>query len=362
LDNKFKNAETKLEIFLQFLSKIDISKLNVKFNNVEIEGGYGSNNSADLLKILNLSDLKRPINALKTVLQSNPIYIFIDELDTGWNNTKEAKNFISGLISATLKINSLQNVSAFLSLRHDMFNNLSEVFNDAEKIRGQIEFIKWDVDQLKGLICERIKDNEEVQKLYKLNGHLSYNEILGLVFEDGAFEYLVENTLHRPREIINFSNSAIEKYSDTYQSRYLFEKRIDKETIDIAAETFCQNRFNDFCAEYNYEYPNIRDLLINFEGAKAVNNKNDFLSILEDGVILFSDGHTENIWINSYMNNPEKLMIKLFEIGFLKISVSNLNDFFAYYERRPLNYKNVKYVRVNNVFARALNCTRMPKI
>jgi hypothetical protein len=62
------------------------------------------------------------------------------------------------------------------------------------------------------------------------------------------------------------------------------------------------------------------------------------------------------------MNNPEKLMIKLFEIGFLKISVSNLNDFFAYYERRPLNYKNVKYVRVNNVFARALNCTRMPKI
>lgn len=358
LDHKLKDAETKLEVFFKILSKVDVSKLNIKFKGVEIQHENSKKNADELMNIFNLKDLKKPDNALKRILIKYPVYIFIDELDTGWNNSKEAKNFINGLISASLYINAYENVNVFLSLRQDMYNNLSEVFSDAEKIRGQIEFLNWDKETLVGIICKRIKDNKEVRYKTKNIEYLSNIEVLNFIFEEKAFDFILESTLYRPREVINLCKYSIEKYHETYRSRNLYNKKIEIDTIKLVIHQFSTDRFNDFCAEYNYEFPYIKELLIQFEGKKSTYEKKELVDILQESIMSFSEVSNDFDWANKFFDYPEKLLIRLFEIGFFRICTStNKLNFFAYYEKKPLSYRNINQVQINTIFARALDCS-----
>jgi len=242
LKNKFRDTQTKLELFLDILSKIDISKINIKYKGVEISGSKKDNPTKKLISLYNLDDIKKPLRALEQLTQQHPIYLFIDELDTGWNNTKEAQNYISGLITASIKINNINGVNVFLSLRQDMYNNLSMAFNDTEKIRDEIEFINWDKNSLIAIICSRIADNKEIASQLKHLSYISNTEILSFLFEENVFDYLLSGTLHRPREVIHYCNLSIDAYAETFLERKLFNKKIDKETIDIVSHKFSRDR------------------------------------------------------------------------------------------------------------------------
>ena len=64
----------------------------------------------------------------------------------------------------------------------------------------------------------------------------------------------------------------------------------------------------------------------------------------------------EQDWIKEYYVNTQKLLVKLFQIGFIKISLSNEKLFYAYFEKQPQNFNNVKFVQINKVFANVLDC------
>lgn len=356
LENNFKDADTKLEVFLTFLAKINISRLKLSYKGLSLENRIEDNNAKELINLLDMKDIRKPLKALENIVRFHPIYMFIDELDTGWDNTGEAKNFISGLIYAATKINNIKDVSVFLSLRQDMYNNLTDIFKDTEKIRDEMEFLKWEQDLLKALICNRIVQNREVHVKFKDAGYMSHEDILSLVFEENVFEYILGCTLQRPREVIHFCNKALERYDDTYLSRGLFNKKIDKKVILEIKEKFSYDRLNDFCAEYNYELPMIKTLLVSFEGCAGLFTFPEFIESLETALLHFIEDNGELDWIKLYINNPKKLLKKLFYIGFLKLSVSSKNSFFAFYENNPLNFNNVEYVQINEVFKPALKC------
>lgn len=355
LNNKFRDAETRLEIFLDFLHRIDVTKINIEYKGFKVSNSKKDSPTKKLISLYNLEDIRKPLRALEQIAEQHPIYMFIDELDTGWNNTKEAQNFISGLISASIKINNISGVTVFLSLRQDMYNNLSSAFSDTEKIRDEIEYINWSKDLLVSVICNRISDNKEIQTKTNHLGYISNEDILNLIFEDKTFDYLLSGTLYRPREIIHYCNLALEKYAETYLSRKLYNSKIDNETIDLVSQTFSRNRYSDFCAEFKHEYPELKNLLDNFEGSFDTYPKNSFYHKLEECMFYFIETNPDKDWVKPFLDEPNKLMVKLFEIGFIKISI-NSEDFYAHFERKPQNYNNVKFVKLNKVFAIALDC------
>ena len=63
-------------------------------------------------------------------------------------------------------------------------------------------------------------------------------------------------------------------------------------------------------------------------------------------------------WLKPFWEKPIKLATKLFEIGFIKINITNNPyDYFAYYEKNsPHNFSIVKSVKINNIFRSALQC------
>jgi len=183
ISNNFILEEDKLSLLIDYLEKISLEKNQLTFDARKInkKNSIGST----LSKILNYSDLNRPINALKEIANSHPISIFIDELDTGWNNTKESKHFISGLISAAMQLNCIENINVYLSLRKDMYDNLADVFYDTEKIRDNVEFIEWSKVRLKNLINKRLLDNQSIADFLKSN-QLVDSKAIDLVFEPDA--------------------------------------------------------------------------------------------------------------------------------------------------------------------------------
>lgn len=356
LKNKFRDSQTRLELFLDFLSRIDVTKLNIEYKGFKVSTDGKQSPTKKLVSLYNLVEIRKPLSALEQITSQHPIYIFIDELDTGWNNTKEARNFISGLISGSIRINNIEGITVFLSLRQDMYNNLSNAFSDTEKIRDEMEFIEWDKDSLIAIICNRVKDNPEVKEKTKHLEYVSHNEILSLIFEDGTFEYLLTNTLHRPREVIHFCNLAIDEFSDSYISKRLFGSKINNKIIDAVGKRFSKDRYSDFCSEFNHEFPEIKSFLDNFEGEYREYPKDAFLHKLEECILFFDEKHVDLDWTTEYFGSANKLLIKMFQIGFIKISVSNKDSYFAYFEKQPNNFNNVKYVKINKVFANALDC------
>lgn len=356
LKNKFRDTQTRLELFLDFLSRIDVTKLNIEYKGFKVSTDGKQNAAKKLVSLYNLEEIRKPLSALEQITFQHPVYVFIDELDTGWNNTKEAKNFISGLITGSIRINNLSGITVFLSLRQDMYNNLSTAFNDTEKIRDEIEFIEWDKDSLIAIICNRIKDNPEVRSLTKNLEYISYNEILSLLFEEGSFEHLLQGTLNRPREVIHYCNLCISEYGKSYFTKRLSGKKINNEIIDIVSKRFSKDRYVDFCAEFNHEFPEIKSFLDNFEGSFRNYPKDTFLHKLEECILFFDEKHVDLDWTTEYYGNANKLLVKLFQIGFIKLSINDSESYFTYFEKQPQNFNNVKFVQINKVFANVLDC------
>ena len=353
--NDFKNPGSGLEVFLKFLSTIAKAKITVKYDEFMVGGSLPPN---AYVNMLNMNDIKQPLRALEAIASTYPIHIFIDELDTGWNNTNEAKNYVSGLLYAAMKLNGYLNISVYLSLRQDMYNNLSSIFKDTEKIRDDIEFLKWDKAQLEALICRRSKDNKEVKEIYNGIEYVSNREILNLIFEEGVFEYILKNTLQRPRELIHFCSQAIERYSETYLERQLYNKKIDLETIKSIENRISLDRLNDFCKEYDDEFNHIDSIIWHFEGCYIKYTLPHFINTLEDAMISLDEQYPALEWLKPFWEKPIKLATKLFEIGFIKINITNNPyDYFAYYEKNsPHNFSIVKSVKINNIFRSALQC------
>jgi hypothetical protein len=337
-----------LSVLSGFLRKLDLSKINVK-------GGENKVIESDrqLAKHLNMKDVTAPLSALNNILATHPLYIFIDELDTGWNNTDEAKNFLIGLFTAVYEINRINNIQVFVSLRQDMYDNLLNFLPNTEKMRDDMEFLSWDKQNLKSLLSKRILSNlpDKFNEMYT-------DESLQILFDNSGkvdekvIDFIINHTMYRPREVIQFCNECLDEYVKRYNKPFQwlytdmeiedYGKKIDFEIVKNVEYKFSNYRLEDFCKEYDFELPKIRFVLLRFEGCMEFFSKEEFFIKLEHIMLEFTDKFGIDNWIGETELKAEKLMEILFKIGFIKIYVPSYNKYRAYYQTTILNFDKVE--------------------
>ncbi|MEL7225846.1 MAG: hypothetical protein AAGL17_13585, partial [Cyanobacteria bacterium J06576_12] len=134
-------------ILVNYLKRIERVKIE------SYEGGIRS----DLQALYDLEEIKVLLPSLKNVLGNTRITILVDELDKGWDNSEDAKYFLAGLFQATQKINLLDpNLRIYISIRQELFDNIPQIYEDAQKIREDVEVIRWGKNELLELIALRI--------------------------------------------------------------------------------------------------------------------------------------------------------------------------------------------------------------
>ena len=223
----------------------------------------------------------RIIDEIKSLLhnewpQGKQMRILIDRLDDSWDASKESEQLIIGLLKAANELNAIFSGKIIITifLRSDIYDNL--FFDDQDKLRQNEETLYWNSDDLKAVVCERVRvslglnepDNNKVwQNLFSPKAYRS---------RASAEKYIIDRTFKRPRDIISFVRFAIEvAVRNGHSIIETNDTRIAEE------EKYSQSKYKDLIIEYQKQFSYIKDLLDSLSGSLHKLFKDELLKRLE---------------------------------------------------------------------------------
>ncbi|HOW54125.1 MAG TPA: hypothetical protein PLR60_05650 [Syntrophorhabdaceae bacterium] len=312
--------------------------------------------TAELRRLYSLEEIEPLINDIEAACRNKKVIVLIDELDKGWDASEDAIAFVSGLFQAAVSINNkLNSVKILISLRKELYENIPTLYEDAQKVRDIIETIEWDEPKLLELIARRV-----IKKLPGLQLD-SYENIWNSVFSEvldyrqtKSFNYIVDRTLYRPREIIQYCNDVAE-----YSRRMLIPPPLpfNYKHIAEAEYGYSESRLKDICAEYRFQFPGLQSLMETFRG-QSYNYDRESLEdhLLKVIVGEFQISREASSWCGSL--DPETLVDILWSIGFIRAqAVGGLkarrrsgSEYLGSHQISSLNLRNIKRFHVHPMF------------
>jgi energy-coupling factor transporter ATP-binding protein EcfA2 len=312
-DNFYGAQSTPIDAFISYLKRLEGVKI----------GPYEASVKArELRRLYKLEEINELLPVLNEVCAKNSIVIFVDELDRGWDASEDAQAFVSGLFQAALSINqTTPNFKVLVSLRKELYDNIPALYEDAQKVWDLIEVIEWDEPSLFDMITRRIRHS-----LKEMGGRKSgewsedkvpSDEVWSAVFAETleyrktkSFNYMIDRSLYRPRELIQFCNIAKEK------AKQAGALPIDYQIISEAEFSYSENRTKDIAAEYKFQYPGLLSVFEAFRGRVYTFEREDleFLALQ----ITLGDIPTsaEASWVKD--QDAEFMIDALWQVGFLR--------------------------------------------
>ena len=361
LDSYEKKQLREIRIFLSRNNEIDktvlqkvISLFNIfsKFSAKlpgGVEAGFETRQAEANHDLSDMLDkLEEAVSVILKKLQDFSISILVDELDDIWDSTEESKPLIIGLLNAIRKLNSSfnPNVVILVFLRSDIWDGLS--FSDKDKFRSANERISWSDNELKLLIATR---GRILAKLvdFELN---EVNQVWERLFDssvDGndSFKYIVDRTLKRPREVIQFCNLALSIAQDDNN------EKISTRNIKVAEARYSTWKLDDLVNEFQVQYPFLSDLLNVFQGFEHTFSKKD-IDVRYSGA---QEAIIKKFPELSFLDLDSFLQL-LFAIGFIGVRVNGNNIYLHDDPDQPriilANLKNVEALVIHPAFHLAL--------
>jgi hypothetical protein len=206
------------------------------------------------LLVANSQDIKALAEALSNYLvvsRKNNIWMLIDNLDKGWPvtlATSEDILIIRCLLEATRKIQrqlELRHLDLFsiVFVRNDIYQHL--IIDPADRGKNTAVLLEWnDPDVFKEILRRRIASSTAIDQPFDiLWQHFFETHVNGVE----SYSYILERTLMRPRELLQFTreciNIAINRGHD----------KVIQDDILKAEESFSE----DLLVDVNYELKDI---------------------------------------------------------------------------------------------------------
>lgn len=302
-DNFKDTQDNPISVLISYLKRLEGVKIG------SYEAGLKTRELDRLYKVDQLAPLMEP---LRQLLSRQKVHVFIDELDKGWDNSEDARAFVSGLFQATNSLNELsQGLTVYVSLRQELYNSIPVLYEDAQKYTDVIHILEWDEASLLEVIAKRIRYC--LADLSPGSDLDAWNEVFAPILQyrqTKSFNYIVDRTLYRPREIIQFCTTALEEARDEKTAP------IDYSVISTAEVRYSDSRVNDIAAEYRFQYPGLLAIFNVFRGRPYTLEREELEALclaLCTGEISVGD---EAKWVLD--QEPELLIDVLWRIGFFR--------------------------------------------
>ena len=268
--------------------------------------------SKELFRLYKLDEIEPLLPCIAEICNRQKVVVLVDELDRGWDASEDAKAFVAGLFQAAVSINEVTKpVRVLVTLRKELYDSIPSLYEDAQKYRDVMETLDWDETMLLELVAKRIR--HAVPSLSSSDDTDCWNSVFVDTLDyRGAksFNYLVDRTLYRPREIIQFCTDALE------ESRSAGIWPIEYRVISQAESGYSEARTNDIAAEYRFQYPGLSSIFDVFRG-RSYGFKRDELEPLCLSITTGEYGlHKDAAWVHN--QDPELLIEILWRIGFLR--------------------------------------------
>lgn len=231
-------------------------------------GNYeASLKTRELQRLYRLEELQPYLESLNSVCGERGAVVLVDELDKGWDASEDAIAFVAGLFQAAISIRQhTPNISILLSLRKELYDNIPSLYEDAQKVRDLVEEISWDEVRLKQLMARRIEHALGAERVSESDDDEIWEMLFAETLEyrqNKSFNYMIDRTLYRPREIIQFTSDVVAKAAESAT-----EPPLNYQVISAAEITYSEHRLKDIAAEYRFQYPGLLDVFETFRGMR----------------------------------------------------------------------------------------------
>lgn len=214
-------------------------------------GEFGLTMEKEIIDSSNIVVLREVIN--QCILENEhkvDIIVLVDDLDLGWNNSEISNEVLKGLLSAASAIR-IDHIFPIVFLRDDIYSILMSKIQHADKYRN-IERIRWEKEKLIDVLRKRIDFNYIGAGIKFDNGEdLFYKIFPSTVGTSNCNNWLVERTLSRPRELIQFARIYTEMMTGDQP---------DPEVMKSAESEYSSMKLEDVCAEFSNQYPDLRKI------------------------------------------------------------------------------------------------------
>jgi hypothetical protein len=264
----------------------------------------------ELEKLYKLEEIQHLLPALKEVAHRRRVIVLVDELDRGWDASEDARAFVAGLFQACISLNCLHdNLRVYMSLRRELYEEIPEVYEDAQKYRDLIETVRWNNVSLLKLIANRIRHS--LPALADHDDRACWDTLFYAAPGGGSFQYMIDRTLYRPREIIQFCTLTLECARD---SRIPVPLR--HTAVREAEYSYSRERTRDITAEYRFQYPGLLSVLEAFRGKNSIFSRDDIELLCLELITRELPARGTDGWLDAC--TPESLVEILWDAGFLR--------------------------------------------
>jgi hypothetical protein len=255
---------------------------------------------------------------LKNAFTGRTIYVAIDDIDKRWDPRFEpSAAWLRGLLDEMNRMRKFfgPTLRTAVFLREDMFDSMKQ--EDTSYSNRSISALRWDREQLSEVISARIEflmDHRFETSRDAWNAVFA-SSVAGKATKD----YMIDRTLMRPRDLIQFSQMALER------SQRRRADRVTQADILDSAGDYSKYLFESVRTEYLLTYPNLGMAMLAFHRASPVSA--DYSDVLATALqLLLADGVT---WAKA----PNDVLRALYDVGFLGLGSASRNQFLYSWSR-----------------------------
>jgi hypothetical protein len=216
---------------------------------------------ARVRKVINADQLSELANVIEMLAnidhegQQKTYYILIDRLDENWVDVSLRFKLIRGLVESLKAFRKIRDLKILVAVRSDVLERVVQETRDLtfqrEKLDDYFVHIKWTKPLLRQLIDSRIQSL--FRKQYT-QAPIGFDDVFtNRVGNVDPFDYMVDRTLMRPRDMIAFVNECLNEAQGNYE--------VTATTIKRAETLFSTKRKDSLEQEWQSAYPSIKRLM-----------------------------------------------------------------------------------------------------
>lgn len=209
-------------------------------------------------------------------LKSGKIYVYLDDLDRGWQGNAKDIRKLSALLNAVRDIASeSKGVSFRISLRSDVYYLVRTSDESTDKIEGSVIWYSWTNHEILALLVKRIeqffgktRSTEELVKLTQTSLADSLNQVMEPVFSGygnwariPTYRMLMSLVRKRPRDLVKLCTLAA-------RNAGVSSPLISTKNFNNIFEEYSQGRLQDTINEYRSELPDVERLLLGMKPSR----------------------------------------------------------------------------------------------
>lgn len=257
--------------------------------------------------------------------ENKQIFILFDNLDDDYDLDPDFTILlVNSLIKASMQIiRESSIIKPIVFIREDILSVIAKKENSfISQMRGNIIELRWNREKLLEVLNTRIcyyfsKNHPPKHLLHDPKFYLCkiYPEEYAYIGKRNnkvskpIGDYLIERSLLRPREVIQFCRKIIEVNNYVYP--------LTNKNILDSEEKFVKNFIEDLCTEYNKLYPNLRNIIESFRKNNSSIKTKGWLWSKDNLYKLF----TTEVYLldhNHKRMNPSDTINALYRVGLLR--------------------------------------------